>query len=254
VKLTAIHQITLAALGALGFVLPAMAQDAGELVEAKAERVNSGKRPDSPGVGRDFPQQVFFGDTHHHSSYSFDSGMFGNTLGPAESFRFARGEEVTASNGMKAKLIRPLDFLVVSDHAAYLGFTDLIKDADPRLMATKGGKEMVEGYQKGGQEAWLFVVSMMKDFDIGKPRFEEPKLNRSIWESVIDIASQYDAPGEFTAFNGYESSVITSKAAIYDHRKTGHTSSVRNELRISSLLPLAARPPFPLRASFLARI
>ena len=78
----------------------------------------------SPYVGKYFPQRVYFGDTHHHSSYSFDSGMFGNTLGPEESFRFARGEEVTAANGVKAQLIRPLDFLVVSDHAAYLGFTD----------------------------------------------------------------------------------------------------------------------------------
>ena len=158
----------------------------------------------SPYAGQQFPQRVFFGDTHHHSSYSFDSGMFGNTLGPEDSFRFARGEEVTASNGMKAKLIRPLDFLVVSDHAAYLGFTDLIKDADPRLMATEGGKEMVEGYQAGGEEAWLFVVSMMKDFDIGEPRFEDPEINRTIWESLVDVASEYNEPGLFTALNGYE--------------------------------------------------
>lgn len=158
----------------------------------------------SPYVGQRFPQQVFFGDTHHHSSYSFDSGMFGNTLGPESSFRFARGEEVKASNGMTAKLVRPLDFLAVTDHAAYLGFTDLIKSADSRLMATKGGREMVEGYQAGGEKAWLFVVSMMKDFDIGKPRFEDPKINRNIWESVVDIASKFNEPGVFTAFNGYE--------------------------------------------------
>jgi len=130
--------------------------------------------------------------------------MFGNTLGPEESFRFARGEEVTASNGMKAKLIRPLDFLVVSDHAAYLGFTKLMANADPRLMATKGGREMVEGYKAGGEEAWLLVVSMMKDFDIGKPRLEDRDLSQSVWESVVDIASKYNQPGFFTAFNGYE--------------------------------------------------
>jgi hypothetical protein len=168
------------------------------------EQVLDEKEEYSPYVGKHIPQTVFFGDTHHHSSYSFDSGMFGNTLGPEESFRFARGEEVAASNGMKARLIRPLDFLTVSDHAAYLGFTDLIKNADPRLMATDGGREMVEGYQAGGEEAWLFVVSMMKDFDIGKPRFEDKKINRNVWESVVDIASKYNEPGAFTAFNGYE--------------------------------------------------
>ena len=158
----------------------------------------------SPYVDDHFPKRVYFGDTHHHSSYSFDSGMFGNTLGPEESFRFARGEEVVASNGVRAKLIRPLDFLAITDHAAYLGFTELMRTSDPRLMATKGGREMVEGYQAGGEEAWLFVVSMMKDFDIGTPRLDDPKLSRSVWESVIDIASKYNDPGFFTAFNGYE--------------------------------------------------
>jgi hypothetical protein len=130
--------------------------------------------------------------------------MFGTTLGPEESFRFARGEEVVASNGVRAKLVRPLDFLVVSDHASYLGFTELMRTSDPRLMATEGGREMVEGYKAGGEEAWLLVVSMMKDFDIGKPRLEDPELTRSVWESVVDIASKYNAPRAFTAFNGYE--------------------------------------------------
>ena len=130
----------------------------------------------SPYVDSHYPQRVYWGDTHHHSSYSFDSGMFGNTLGPEESFRFARGEEVVASNGVRAKLIRPLDFLAVTDHAAYLGFTELMRTSDPRLMATEGGREMVEGYQAGGEEAWLFVVSMMKDFDIGVPVWKTPNL------------------------------------------------------------------------------
>jgi hypothetical protein len=171
---------------------------------SQQERLSENKQEYSPYVDNDFPQQVYFGDTHHHSSYSFDSGMFGNTLGPEESFRFARGKEVVASNGMRARLIRPLDFLVLSDHAAYLGFTDLIVNADPRLTATKGGKEMVDGYAAGGEEAWLFVVSMMKDFDIGKPRFEDPEINRNVWDSLVDIASKYNQPGVFTAFNAYE--------------------------------------------------
>ncbi|MEK1889918.1 MAG: DUF3604 domain-containing protein [Phyllobacterium sp.] len=41
----------------------------------------------------------------------------GTTLGPEEAYRFARGEEVLSNSGQRAKLSRPLDFLVVSDHA-----------------------------------------------------------------------------------------------------------------------------------------
>ena len=47
--------------------------------------------------------------------------MVGDRLGPDEAYRFARGETVTASLGHKAKLRRPLDFLVVADHAEFDG-------------------------------------------------------------------------------------------------------------------------------------
>ena len=43
----------------------------------------------SPYPGEDFPNQVFYGDTHLHTSYSTDAGMVGCTLGPEEAYRFA---------------------------------------------------------------------------------------------------------------------------------------------------------------------
>ncbi len=78
----------------------------------------TGKKIDySPYPAKDFPNRVYFGDTHLHTSYSTDAGMIGNTLGPEEAYRFARGEEVKSSTGLPAKLQRPLDFLVVADHS-----------------------------------------------------------------------------------------------------------------------------------------
>ena len=71
----------------------------------------------SPYAGRGFPSRVFWGDTHLHTALSMDAGAFGNRLGLDEAYRFARGEEVTTSTGLKAKLSRPLDFLVVADHS-----------------------------------------------------------------------------------------------------------------------------------------
>jgi hypothetical protein len=158
----------------------------------------------SPYVGQNFPQQVYFGDTHHHSSFSVDSGMLGNTLGPDQSFRFARGEEVTSSQGVRAKLIRPLDFLVVSDHAEYLGIADLLATGDPKLLATEVGRKWYEDVQKGPESAWMAAVGMMDDFTTGNERVKDPALKRSVWDRVVDIASEYNEPGKFTAFNGYE--------------------------------------------------
>ena|ERR1700722_19758166 len=40
------------------------------------------KKPYSPYAGRGYPTRPFFGDTHLHTSYSFDAGAFGCRLGP----------------------------------------------------------------------------------------------------------------------------------------------------------------------------
>jgi len=58
----------------------------------------------------EYPEQVFWGDTHLHTDNSIDAFGFGNRLDAEAALRFARGEEVTATKGAKAKLSRPLDF------------------------------------------------------------------------------------------------------------------------------------------------
>ena len=72
-------------------------------------------------MDQNFPQRPFFADTHLHKAQSFDAVSFGTILGPEEAYRFARGEEVTSSTGVRGKLSRPLDFLVVTDHAENMG-------------------------------------------------------------------------------------------------------------------------------------
>ncbi len=158
--------------------------------------------PYSPYVDQHFPQQVFFGDTHFHSSLSVDSGLIGNKLDLDQAFRFARGEEVRTSAGLRAKLNRPLDFLVVSDHAEYLGIADLLNTANPELLATEAGQEWYQAMQEGGDKAWQTVIEMIEDFQTGTPRFKNPKVERSVWERVVDIASNYNEPGAFTAMYG----------------------------------------------------
>jgi hypothetical protein len=51
---------------------------------------------------------------------------------------------------------------------------------------------------------------MQKDFVSGVPRFDDPKVKRSVWDDVVDIASKYNQPGTFTALNGYEWSTIST--------------------------------------------
>jgi hypothetical protein len=133
-----------------------------------------------------------------------DSGLIGNRVGLEQAFRFARGEEVATSTGQRAQLIRPLDFLVVSDHAEYLGIADLLNTGNPELLATEVGKQWYQAMQEGGAAGWQASIDIALDLRGGKPRFRDPKVERSVWERVVDTASEYNQPGTFTAFNGYE--------------------------------------------------
>src|SRR5210317_912662 len=118
----------------------------------------------SPYVNRtvadsNFAEGVYWGDTHLHTSYSTDSGMMGNTLGPDQAYRFARGEEVTSSHGLRVRLNRPLDFLVVADHAENLGLAPFIEESNPELLKSEWGKaghDMVKaGDSRGAFQKWI---------------------------------------------------------------------------------------------------
>ena len=179
---------------------PALGQERTPDKEQRVER----PEPYSPYVDQHVPQRVFFGDTHFHSSLSVDSGLLGNKLGLSQALRFARGEEVVTNTGQRAKLIRPLDFLVLSDHAEYLGIADLLNEGNPELLATDIGRKWYETMREGGDAAWQLAIGLGKDFAKGTPQFRDAKIERNVWERVVDTASEYNDPGTFTAFNGYE--------------------------------------------------
>ncbi len=107
------------------------------------------------------PTRVFFGDTHLHTALSLDAGAAGGKLLPAEAYRFAKGEEVTSASGQKAKLWRPLDFLVVSDHSDQMGFiTDLAagsRNSSRTRVAKKWHDWMAAG--KGMQAAMDLITT-----------------------------------------------------------------------------------------------
>jgi hypothetical protein len=194
---------SLFALGVTLFIVlggPALAQ---EWTLDKDQKVEQPK-PYSPYVDQHFPQRVFFGDAHHHSSLSMDSGLIGNRHGPEVSFRFARGEEMLTSHGQRVKLNRPLDFLVVSDHAEYLGIADLLSSADPALLATEAGQKWYKAMKAGGEAGWDMTIEISNEFTTGEPSYRDPKTERTVWDRVVDVASKYNEPGKFTAFNGYE--------------------------------------------------
>jgi len=163
----------------------------------------------SPYAGRNFPTQVFWGDTHLHTGMSMDAGAFGCRLGPEDAYRFARGDELTSSTGQRVKLSRPLDFLVVADHSDNMGFFPRLFAGDPDMLADPTGKRWYEMIQEGGQTAVQVAVEVIESFSQGT--FPEALASLpgseaygAAWEETIDAAETYNDPGRFTAFIGYE--------------------------------------------------
>jgi hypothetical protein len=171
--------------------------------------VAAGDTPYSPYAGHDFPTQLLWGDTHVHTSYSFDAGAFGARLDPRDAYRFAKGEQLVSSGGQKVKLSRPLDFLVVADHSDNMGFFPRLAAGDRELLADATGKRWYGMMQAGGDEAVEFALEAIDRFSMGTfpPALESlpgSEAYASAWKRTIDAAEEANSPGHFTAFIGYE--------------------------------------------------
>jgi hypothetical protein len=160
----------------------------------------------SPFVGRDYPDQVFFGDTHFHTELSFDAGLVGTRLDVDDAYRFARGEKVISNSGQPVQLVRPLDFLVISDHAEFIGLAPQIRTSAPELLADPWGRRMYDLFnsgQEGRMKAFVEIIAASTT-----PPFENPMSSNdaawSIWREFVHKADQYDQPGRFSAMTGYE--------------------------------------------------
>ncbi len=118
----------------------------------------------SPYANRDFPSNVYWGETHLHTALSLDAGLFGNILGHADAYKLARGEQITSSSGVDVKLSRPLDWLVIADHSDMMGIASDIQKGAPNIVAIPKGKEWYEGFKKGGKAAGEAAFDLIGNF------------------------------------------------------------------------------------------
>lgn len=159
----------------------------------------------SPPVGRSYPVNVYWGDTHVHSSWSPDAAGGGNRqLGPDAAYRFARGEEVIAHNGMRVRLGKPLDFLVLADHSEYLGLFPLLEAGNPDILATETGRRWYQMVKRGGGEQAKILIEFGNAISTNTDVIDGKAFSQSMWQRVVANADRYNDPGRFTAFIGYE--------------------------------------------------
>ncbi len=157
-----------------------------------------------------YPEKVYWGDTHLHTSNSVDAFGFGNRLDPEQALRFASGEEVTSSTGVKAKLARPLDFLVVTDHAEGLGSLKALYDAPRMLISDPMLLRWYDLMHQGPKESLLATGELLKARGENKlpAALNDPakavERTHKIWNESLKAVESYNQPGKFTAFLGFE--------------------------------------------------
>ncbi len=164
----------------------------------------------SPDADRAYPINVYWGDTHVHTSFSSGDANLagGNYVTPTIAYRFARGEVVEGKNGEAVRLRRPLDFLVIADHAENLGVVASLRSNDQVLRDSPGGSELYARFRafEDGPTSERFRTGRAELGDA---------YDQSVWDQVIARADAFNEPGKFTAFAGYEWTSIGTIQGVF---------------------------------------
>ena len=167
----------------------------------------------SPYAGRQTPLMPLWGDSHLHTDISMDAGAFGNRLGLDEAYRFARGDEVVTSTGIRARLSRPLDWLVIADHSDNMGFFPDMFAGAPHILNDPTGKDWYNRIQAGeGVGVALELIGKFSQGVFPEALMYKPDSApyKAAWAKTVDAAERYNEPGRFTAFICYEwTSLVT---------------------------------------------
>jgi hypothetical protein len=177
-------------------------------------------------------KNLYWGDTHLHTNYSSDAFLFGTIMAsPDEAFRFAKGEVMTyPPTGEKIQINRPLDFLVVTDHAEGLGTLLKARNKDPLLMSTEAGQRLakiVEG--KPGIPMFLKWLRSVNTGERGLTEIDTGQVMKSIWSEHNQFADDHNEPGKFSAFIGWEWTSTLNGNNLHRILFTPQDASVANQ-------------------------
>ena len=170
----------------------------------------------SPNIDPSYPSNVYWGDTHVHTALSGDAFGTGTRLMPDDAYRFAKGKKIQATGGEEVRLRRPLDFLMVSDHAENLGVLSHLVADDGSVPSSEVSQRWSQFLAKVAPLSEILNMETFEAFNRGSDSLAQGKgawqadygvdsrFQYMVWEEVIANAERHNDPGMFTAFIGYE--------------------------------------------------
>jgi hypothetical protein len=159
----------------------------------------------APACAQEIPQRdVFFGQTHVHTSWSLDAYIIGNTVtGPEDAYKYAIGEPIKHPAGYEVKITRPLDFQGVTDHSEYVGMVKLANTPGSAISKLPIAEKLKVRSQADAMTIFQWLAGTIAKNEPIK-ELTSPEVAGSVWSENIAIANKYNKPGKFTAFCSYE--------------------------------------------------
>lgn len=222
---------------ALGLALAACSQAPVDVPAALHASVAEAAAPEMPQGDR----QLLWGDTHVHTINSIDAYSSGLANADIDSaYRFARGMPVIfPRTGQRVQIDRPLDFLVVADHAVGLSVSSRIAANEPGIMQypiARRLREMLE--EQGGRALTTAAMGQSNLTDEERESFQRDLRSDDVmatsWQGQIDAAERHNRPGEFTALIGWE---WTFAPALRNMHRVVFTNADGDQ--VGQFLPLA---------------
>ena len=172
-----------------------------------------------PCAARNALKNLYWGDLHVHTKYSFDAAAYEVRSGPDDAYRFAKGFKVglppydrDGNPRAEVALDRPLDFAAVTDHAELIDATSICTDSQSSGYTSETCTSYREsfGLTNNTYTAFLSAIGLAEP---SKPTIcqEDPDLCAAsldaAWRDIRAAAeAHYDrsAACKFTSFLGWE--------------------------------------------------
>ncbi|MBT8454241.1 MAG: DUF3604 domain-containing protein [Deltaproteobacteria bacterium] len=172
-------------------------------------------------------RQVFWGDTHVHTELSFDANMQGTRTTQDDAYAFARGEPIAlqpydedGTPTRMAAIDRPLDFVMLSDHAEFLGTLKVCNDPgspgyEEQQCVDYRAAQQFDAMPEFVRDVFVRINGLLNlpSEDAAYPALCGPgsafclDAGTDVWRGIVNAAqAAYDRSNSctFTAFPGYE--------------------------------------------------
>jgi hypothetical protein len=180
-------------------------RSAADGLSAKVPAASAATRLAPAQIERNPERNAYFGETHQHTSWSFDAYIFGNHItGPADAYKYWNGETIKHPLGYDIKIDTPLDWAGVTDHSEYAGVVRLSNDPSSPLSKMPFAKELTVHNAADIQRIYLWLGTSIVGVKPPIKDLMDPTVAGTVWKENNKVADEYNKPGKFTAFCAYE--------------------------------------------------